>query len=452
MRLAANFAIRRESAIIRLLFFLAPLVTLIAPLTTVPVLVVLSAGCAAIALLNGARPGELFRFDLALGLFALAALYLAINATWSLDPPHAFGKAAWFALVVLLAFTACRAVSRFGESQTKLAAGAFLVGLSAGLVFILVELLTDRALTRFLYNALPFTRPGPKNLVLSDGQVTRISAFELDHNVAVLLLLLWPGLLAVRKRTARLWPALVSAGAAAAILLSTHETSKIALGVSVLTFLAAWAWPMLARRGVAAAWLLAFVVAVPLASYAYQASLHQTEWLPYSARARIVLWGYMAEKIPQTPLLGIGLGSMRKLDARIKDDPNAVVIADAVEPRKSFVWGKGPHAHNGFLQAWYELGAVGAGLLLAAGLGVLWSIARLPTEAQPYILAQFAAYLVIAAFAWGSWQSWLMALTGLAPIYAVMAARLVELLVERGEDLGYARAGKPAATSAKRPA
>ena len=52
MRLAANFALRRESAIVRLLFFLAPLITLIAPLTTVPVLVVLSAGCIALALLR----------------------------------------------------------------------------------------------------------------------------------------------------------------------------------------------------------------------------------------------------------------------------------------------------------------------------------------------------------------------------------------------------------------
>jgi O-antigen ligase len=193
-------------------------------------------------------------------------------------------------------------------------------------------------------------------------------------------------------------------------------------------------------------------LAVPLAALGYQASLHQSEWLPYSARARIVLWGYTAERIPETPILGIGLGSMRKLDAQRKDDPNAIVIADTVEPGQSFVWGKGPHAHNGFLQAWYELGAIGAALLLAAGLGVLAAIARLPVEAQPYALAQFTAYLVIAAFAWGIWQSWLMALTGLVPIYAAMAARLVEFPVEREQNAGHARAGKPAATPAKRPA
>jgi O-antigen ligase len=451
MRLAASFALRRESAIIRLIFFLAPFITLIAPLTTVPVLVVLAVACVAIALLNGARAGELFRLDLALGLFALAAVYLAINAMWSLDPRHAFGKVAWFALVVLLAFTACRAVFSFDERQTRLASGAFLAGLAAGLAFILIELLTDRALTRFHYNTLPFTRPGPKNIKLSEGKVIRIDRSELDHNVAVLLLLVWPGLLAMRRLTARLWPALLSVGATAAILLATHETSKIALGVSVLTFFMALAWPVLTRRTATAVWTLAFVLAVPLATLAYQASLHQTEWLPFSARARIVLWGYTADKIPETPILGIGLGSMRKLDAQLKKDPDAPVIAD-IEPGQSFVWGKGPHAHNGFLQAWYELGAVGAGLLLVAGLGALSSIARLPAEAQPYVLAQFAAYLVIAAFAWGIWQSWLMALTGLAPIYAVMAARLAELPLKNVQGAGHARAAKPRATPAKRPA
>ena len=452
MRLAANFALRRESAIIRLLFFLAPFIALIAPLATVPILIVLSAGSLAIALLNGARPRELFRFDVGLALFALLALYLLINATRSLDPSHAFGKVAWFALVVMLALTASRAVSSFEEGQLRSAAGAFLAGLSAGLVFILIELVTDRALTRFLYNALPFTRPGPKNLVVSKGKVIRISAFELNQNVAVLLLLLWPALLCLRKLSLTRASAMLFVGAAAAILLSQHETSKIALSVSALTFLAVLAWPTFARRGVGVAWCLAFALAVPLATLAYQASLYQTEWLPYSARARIVLWGYTADKIPDSPLLGIGLGSTRKLDAELKHDPDAQVIADAVEPGKNFTWGRGPHAHNGFLQAWYELGAIGAGLLLAAGLAVLWYIASLTPLAQPYILAQFVAFLVIAAFGWGIWQSWLMALAGLLPVYAAMAARFAQMPVKGEQGLGFARDAKSTMATAKRPA
>ena len=45
MRKLVNVALRRETAIIRVLFFLAPFITLIAPKTTVPVLIVLFIGC-----------------------------------------------------------------------------------------------------------------------------------------------------------------------------------------------------------------------------------------------------------------------------------------------------------------------------------------------------------------------------------------------------------------------
>jgi hypothetical protein len=43
---------------------------------------------------------------------------------------------------------------------------------------------------------------------------------------------------------------------------------------------------------------------------------------------------------------------------------------------------------------------------------------------QPFVLAQFAAFFVMAAFSWGMWQSWLMALTGLAALYAALAVSL----------------------------
>jgi O-antigen ligase len=111
----------------------------------------------------------------------------------------------------------------------------------------------------------------------------------------------------------------------------------------------------------------------------------------------------------------------------------------ALAPKpKSFVfgWRGGAHAHNEFLQTWYELGAVGVVLLLAAGCGVIFSIGRLSPGAQPFVLAQFAAFFAIAALSWGMWQSWLMALTGLAGIYAAMAARAEEVQVPVVEGSG----------------
>jgi hypothetical protein len=48
--------------------------------------------------------------------------------------------------------------------------------------------------------------------------------------------------------------------------------------------------------------------------------------------------------------------------------------------REGFVY-TGRHAHDLFLQTWYELGVVGA-LLMA--IAVALSISRLPFEAQPF--------------------------------------------------------------------
>ena len=104
------------------------------------------------------------------------------------------------------------------------------------------------------------------------------------------------------------------------------------------------------------------------------------------------------------------------------------------------VWKTGPHSHNEFLQTWYELGAVGAILLLAAGCAVILSIGRLSPAVQPFMLAQFAGFFVMAAFSWGMWQSWLMALPGLAALYAAMAGRFARGRVAGRRHIGPRRA------------
>ena len=125
---------------------------------------------------------------------------------------------------------------------------------------------------------------------------------------------------------------------------------------------------------------------------------------------------YTAEQIPKAPILGIGLTSTRKMDIDRKPP--------AIKPPKKDVyswWRAGHHAHNEFLQSWYELGAIGVVLLMVAGSSVILSVRRLPEPTQAYVLAQISAFLAIAAFSWGMWQSWLMAVTGLTALYAALA-------------------------------
>jgi O-antigen ligase len=427
MPVMTNFLSHRESAIIGLLFFLVPFMTLLAPLTTVPAIILLAGVSIGVAVFHGQSVKELLRFDLALALFAVVTLYLLINASWAADVPGALNKVLWFALVVIMSFAASRALGRWNERQINAAVIAFLAGMILGLGFILLELATHQALTRLLFNGLPALRPSSlKTLQLEGGKIVKIAPFELNRNVAVMLLMLWPALLCLLRltdgRRRIIAVSLLFVAAVVAIFLSKHETSKLGLIVGVVAFLAAWFWPRAARLAMVALWCLTFVLVVPLASELAKDHLEQTRWLPYSARSRITLWAYTAAKIPDAPLLGIGLTSTRTLSSERTSARREEPLAEDKNDSRKLVWKTGPHSHNEFLQTWYELGAVGAILLLTTGCAVILSIGRLSPAIQPFMLAQFAGFFVMAGFSWGMWQSWLMALPGLTVLYAALAA------------------------------
>jgi len=423
MQTLVNGVLRREPAIIRTLFFLAPFVTLLAPKTTVPTLILLFIGCVGLALAHGQRLKSLFPPKPLLALFGAAAFYLFVNASWSLDPSRAVSKAVWFTLVAAMSYGAWHALAGWQKAQVRTAATAFLAGLAVGLAIILFEAVTDRFLTISLYNLLPFTRPeSVKAMDVKDGEVIRIAAFELNRNITVLMLMLWPAILCLAVRGARartLGIAGLAVATLASVLLAAHETSKIAVVLSAIVFGVAFVWPVLARWALLGAWCLAFILVVPLATVAYKAELHEADWLPYSAQARITLWAYTAAQIPNAPLFGIGTSSTRKMNLDHEPGLKAEEKAKGI-----FGWRAGPHAHNAFLQTWYELGAVGVILFVAAGSVIILSVGRLPRRTQAFVLAHLAAFITVLAFGWGLWQSWLMAVSGLAALYAGLAVGL----------------------------
>lgn len=426
MRKLAKLALRREPAIIRTLFFLGPLAALLVPKTTVVVLIVLFLVCASLALARGVHPKALFRIDVTLALFGVTAAYLFLNATWSADPERAFITAAWFVLIVLMTYGAARALARWPERSLRMAATAFLAGIGVGAACILFEAATDRVATLTLYHLLPVTQPDSlKGFGVRDGEIVRIAPSELNAMVAVMLLALWPALLCMVTRLGcrkgYLAAGALLAAAAAAIFLSNHDSSKVGLVASLVVFACAISWPNVTRYALWLVWCLAFALVVPLAAAAYKADLHQSDRLPPSAQARVTLWAYTAEQIPKAPFLGIGASSTRKID---QSPDNRKMQWKKRLRTEGFGWRAGAHAHNAFLQTWYELGAVGVILFVVTGSAVLLSLGRLPPKTQRFALAQVAAFFAIIAFAWGMWQGWLMALTGLAVLYLMLAVNV----------------------------
>ena len=80
------------------------------------------------------------------------------------------------------------------------------------------------------------------------------------------------------------------------------------------------------------------------------------------------------------------------------------------------------HAHNFFLQVWYDLGVVGAVLIAFAGVFLVLGTLRLPNGTQPYAIAMIATLFSTITFAWSIWQTWLTCAVALMLIYFITAA------------------------------
>jgi O-antigen ligase len=135
--------------------------------------------------------------------------------------------------------------------------------------------------------------------------------------------------------------------------------------------------------------------------------------MPSSFKARIIIWEYTAERALERPWIGIGARSTRDLRQ----------AEDLAEKPEGFVLSRntGIHAHNIFLQSWYELGLVGVILIAFASAMIALRISLLPLEVVPFAGATFTIFLATASVAWGMWQTWLICAVGLMAVYLRLA-------------------------------
>jgi hypothetical protein len=188
--------------------------------------------------------------------FAAFVVYLFINATWSPDPAEGLAKSA---TVLGLAFgvvlLASPSMLRTAEEARVLTKSA-LAGLLLGGAFLLIELVSHQATSRFINNHIvQLFDLARKKVQIENGEVTKMAGFILNRNVTSLVLLLVPSLLfstalaAGRTRLACI--AALVAGAGLCVLLSQS-------GTSVLPFFArarsCWGWPPCRSRRRACCW------------------------------------------------------------------------------------------------------------------------------------------------------------------------------------------------------
>jgi O-antigen ligase len=345
----------------------------------------------------------------------LAGTYLGINASWSLSPATAyFALAMLFLFIAALHFTLQALDDGDADALRAMAIGLYAAMVVAGAT-ICFEAFSGQWLRQQLMALVPALRPDLRHMEVEYGRVTFMQPYLLHRNIAALTLLLWPTLLAVVSLASgtrqQRWLLAGLVPIVAAILGGQHATSRIAFIGAAAAFAAFLVSPGIAKRAIAWGWVATIVLVVPLATLAFQSELYLATWMPRTAKHRIVIWGHTSQLIAKAPILGAGIHTARALnDQHGYDAPLA--------PGSEFRLTTSLHSHNGYLQTWYEAGAVGAAILLVIGLVVLGSLAGAPAGVQPYLYATFVACALMGGSSFSLWQPWFMAALGLAAVFA----------------------------------
>jgi len=419
------------------------------PIMLVPILTIASARLAPLALglaivsiaISAIARGESlwsrsFPVQAGLGAFIFIA-YAAASAAWAplrLPPVQVASEALCLVLIAMAGVSLIEGEARQGAIH----AGE---GLWLGLLIVTLVYAVDAALAQrlkiTLYNALNL-QPGDltpaRYYYWKNGKLDRIIASDTTRNAFPITLLFWSALLALRGTIQR--PMLKVVGLALAIIVtfavsvSSHETSWLALGVSAAVFLLGLVSPRAARMTVLVGWVVVCLAAPLLARGLHAAGMATAPWLPASARSRIVIWNTTAELAAEAPVLGRGAHMTYYLTDKLSPPPPpdaAKTLRDFFrDPKKVRPPTLSTHAHNIYLQTWFELGAVGALLLSGVGIALLLAIGRLSTVIQPYALATFASGATLAGSSYGMWQSWLMAMFAIAVVMFAIARRAFE--------------------------
>lgn len=340
------------------------------------------------------------------------ALLASASALWSLKPEASFTAGLNLTLVVVSIGTLAALLPRLPASVRVLVGGWTILGFLTGLLITLGDILSGHSLMAWLLQLFDLTGQGGHTWVRrTHGTIVKIAPEFSNWNIAGANVLLWPVLLLMSVvQGGRWWKALTIACivlVAGMTFSSVHETSVVALGVGGAMFIVA----RLSRRVAIATLILGFAtataLAVPVLTHTHSTlRLHHAAWVPQTLQARFVIWNHTAENVRHAPLIGIGAHCTKywRLSAAIprqKTDHWQIPTVDN-------------HAHNFFLQIWFELGALGALVFGIAGIVSLRSLARMKAVAQPFAMATTAVGLTLCSATWNLWHLWLIAAFGIA--------------------------------------
>jgi O-antigen ligase len=148
-------------------------------------------------------------------------------------------------------------------------------------------------------------------------------------------------------------------------------------------------------------------------------------YLPDSAKHRLFIWHFVAQKIVDKPILGYGFGSSR----------NFPVKENEMIQYKGWVWSPFPaHPHNNIIQIVFETGLIGLLLFLLLVYKNLLLVDMKKNDTirencKPIYYACFTNYYIIGMISYSIWQTWWIST-------AVLAACLMKLFIVNPGEFG----------------
>ena len=238
----------------------------------------------------------------------------------------------------------------------------------------------------------------------------------LSPGLTFLTCLTFPVALMLWRKTGRAWMAMAVVIACFALGVTYRmDAAPIALVAGAIAFVCVW---IAGRIGVAAVAGMLALVAVMWGTFSTLAwgddlPVWLSQHFTRNWGLRVEIWHRVDELIHARPVLGYGFDA-----ARVVGEPNAVAVG--VSREVNFL-----HPHNGLLQVWLELGAVGVVLFLAWSALALLSLQRRAMD-RVSLATTLATALAVSVFwevSFGIWYGWWLAAIGLTFIALRLAIR-----------------------------
>lgn len=189
-------------------------------------------------------------------------------------------------------------------------------------------------------------------------------------------------------------------------LVTKGSSALIAVPVGIVVFVAVYWTPRVTTLAMVAITMLVLLSAptitrlLPTPSQAYEFGL------PNSMYHRLLIWGFVADRIDEKPFLGWGLDASREIPG---GEENGIIIINNFEGHRLELEQQllPLHPHNFALQIHLEAGMIGA-ILIAALLATILLVAYRPMDRLERAgrVAAFAIWVSVSGASYGIWQSW----------------------------------------------